>query len=69
MNTRAAAGRLAFNRTGAADTIGVSIPTFDRLVSAGLITPRYIGSKPVFTAAELIAYVESLPYEKPTKET
>ena len=64
MNAHASRQPLAFNRAGAADTLGISIPSFDRLVAAGEITPRFIGSKPVFTVAELAAYVESLPYEK-----
>ena len=64
MLARAPRVPLLFNRAGAADTLGISIPSFDRLVAAGEITPRFIGSKPVFTAEELTAYVASLPYEK-----
>ena len=69
MLARAPRVPLTYSRADAADALGISIPAFDRLVSASQLTPRFIGSKPVFTAAELTAYVDSLPYEKPTKET
>jgi hypothetical protein len=69
MITRAPRVPLTYSRADAADALGISLPAFDRLVSASQLTPRFIGSKPVFTAAELTAYVESLPYEKPTRDT
>ena len=69
MLTRAPRVPLTYSRADAADALGISIQAFDRLVSASQLTPRFIGSKPVFTTAELNAYVDSLPYEKPIRAT
>ena len=69
MLARAPRVPLSYSRADAADALGISLPTFDRQVAAGRIIQRFIESKPVFPHGELLSYVDSLPYEKPTRDT
>lgn len=56
---------LSYNYADAADAIGISVAQLDKLVREGDITPKYVRSKPIFPATELLAWLESLPIEKP----
>ena len=61
--------RLAYDAEEAAAACGgVSRTTIDRAVAAGLLTPRHIGEKggkKIYLAADLMAWLESLPTERP----
>ncbi|MFE4078538.1 helix-turn-helix domain-containing protein [Paenarthrobacter sp. YIM B13468] len=57
------ATKLAFTYQEAADSVGVSVRSLQRIVERGEMAVKYIGSKPVIPAAELAAWLESLPSE------
>jgi hypothetical protein len=59
---------LSYNYTDAADALGISVAQLDKLVRQGDITPKYIASKPIFEATELLAWLASLPIERPAKK-
>lgn len=45
--------RLAFSRREAADLLGISEPSLDRLVQRGLLRPSRALRRPLFTAREI----------------
>jgi excisionase family DNA binding protein len=53
----------AYTYQEAANSVGVSVRTLQRLVERGDIAVKYIGSKPVIRASELDAWLETLPSE------
>ena len=56
---------IAYNIVGAAAAVGYSPATIRREIQRGNINPRYANSKAIITHTELLAWVESLPYDKP----
>ena len=53
------ATRLAFRRHEAAESLGLSLRCFDRLVATGGIPqPRYAGRIPLWSASELEAWLK-----------
>lgn len=57
------ATKLAYTYQEAANAVGVSVRSLQRLVERGDIAVKYIGSKPVIPAKELDAWLEALPSE------
>ena len=57
------ATKLAYTYPEASAAVGVSVRTLQRVVERGDIAVKYIGSKPVIQAAELGAWLDSLPSE------
>lgn len=55
--------KLAYTYQEAANSVGVSVRTLQRLVERGDLAVKYIGSKPVIRASELDAWLETLPSE------
>ncbi|MFK0042057.1 helix-turn-helix domain-containing protein [Paenarthrobacter sp. NPDC090517] len=55
--------KLAYTYQEAANSVGVSVRTLQRLVERGELAVKYIGSKPVIRASELDAWLDSLPSE------
>lgn len=56
--------RGAYSRQEAAEYLSCSPETLRLYVEAGLISPRFHGSKPVYLRAELDDLLASLPDEK-----
>lgn len=56
---------LAYNYADAADSIGISVSQLDQLVRQGDLAPVYVNSKPIFPAPELLAWIATLPAERP----
>jgi len=56
---------LAYNYADAADALGISVAQLDKLVRQGDLNPVYVNSKPIFPAPELLAWLATLPIEKP----
>ena len=54
---------LAYTLQGAADACGLSLSFLKLWVEGGELTRRYVGTKPLILASELLAFLESLPYE------
>lgn len=59
--------RGAYDRREAAEYLGCSPETLRQYQEAGLIAPRFHGSKPVYLRAELDDLLASLPDAKPIK--
>lgn len=57
----------SFEYHDAAAHVGVSVDVIRRAVRAGDLTPRYPTSKPVIRAADLQAWIDRAPTEKPEK--
>lgn len=55
---------LAYSIKDAAEATGVSVTTLERFIASGDITVRYANAKRVLPAAELTAWLESLPIER-----
>jgi len=62
---RATPQPLSYSLAGAALATGMSESSLGRIIKAGDLTVRYPNTSPVILAAELQAYLESLPFEKP----
>ena len=56
---------VAYTVTDAANAVGMSGRAFDRILAAGDITRRYPNGSPIIAHTELVAWVESLPVDKP----
>lgn len=56
---------LAYAIKNAAEAIGISASLLEQLIARGDINPRWIKSKRVITIAELQAFIDALPYDKP----
>ncbi|WP_431279893.1 hypothetical protein [Leifsonia poae] len=56
---------LAYTLEGAAEATGLSLSVIKQSAARGEITRRYYGRKPVILATDLLAFLESLPYEPP----
>lgn len=50
--------RLGYGRKEAAQLLGISPPTLDRLVKRGLLKPSRALRRPLFTEAELLRFLE-----------
>jgi len=50
----------------AAFAVGVSIPTLEKAITEEKLIVRYSGAKRLIAATELLAWFESLPYERET---
>jgi hypothetical protein len=57
---------VAYTISDAADAVGMGKAAFNAILASGDITRRYPNSKPIISHAELVAWVESLPVDKPT---
>jgi len=55
---------IAYSVKDAAAAVGVSVRKLESLIQSGDLNVRYVGSKRVLSAAELHAWIESLPYER-----
>lgn len=49
----------------AAEKVGLSVKTLEEAQHAGELIAHYWGTKPVYRAVDLDAWIESLPTEKP----
>lgn len=56
--------RGAYDRTAAAEYLSCGTETLRQYVEAGLITPHFHGTKPVYLRADLDDLLASLPTEK-----
>jgi hypothetical protein len=56
---------IAYTILEAAQAVGYSDWVIKKAIAAGDITPRYANSKPIIPHTELVAWVESLPVDKP----
>jgi hypothetical protein len=54
---------LAYSLAEAAESVGVSLSTLKNVITAGDLNPVYVNSKPILTARELQAWLDSLPLE------
>lgn len=59
------AAPIAYDLAGAAEAIGQSVITIKRAIAKGDITPRYPNRKPIILHADLLAWAESLPVDRP----
>lgn len=57
--------KLAYSLDEAAEEVGYSRRVIQMAIAKGDITPRFANSKPIISHAELEAWVESLPVDKP----
>lgn len=55
---------VAYDRAGAAAATGIGETTLDDARKRGDLVAHFVGSKPVFRAVELDAWIASLPTEK-----
>ncbi|MFC5930852.1 hypothetical protein D6T64_11765 [Cryobacterium melibiosiphilum] len=58
---------VAYSILDAASAVGMSAPSFKRILAAGDITRRYPNSTPIISHAELVDWVKSLPVDKPVR--
>ncbi|MDJ0324964.1 helix-turn-helix domain-containing protein [Cryobacterium sp. PH31-AA6] len=56
---------LAYSVVEAAEAIGISASKLEQIIARGDIAPRWIDGKRILTAVELLAYLDSLPFDKP----
>ena len=56
---------LAYSVKDAAEATGISASLLEQFIARGDITPRWVNSKRVLPAAELQAWIDALPYDKP----
>lgn len=56
---------LAYSVNGAAEALGISPRKIEDLIKEERLFPRWIDGKRVFLTSELLAWLETLPYEKP----
>lgn len=56
---------LAYSMKGAAEATGVSVTLLEQFIARGDLIPRYANSKRIIPAAELQAWIDSLPLERP----
>lgn len=56
--------KIAYNTEEAAEQVSVSMTTLRRAVENGDLTPRYYGSRLLFSHKELEEWILSLPSEK-----
>lgn len=64
MNTPAPAP-ISYDLEGAARAIGQSVDTIKKAIAKGDITPRYPNRKPLIGHADLLAWFNGLPVDKP----
>lgn len=55
---------LAYSVQGAAEATGLSTRTIQNLIKDDALIARYSGAKRLILATELLAWHESLPYER-----
>lgn len=58
---------ISADRTEAAEACGVGVTTIDEAVRSGELIVHYVGTKPIFRAADLDEWVRSLPTERPER--
>jgi predicted transcriptional regulator len=56
---------LAYSVKDAAEAVGISASLLEQLIARGDLHPRWVKSKRIIPATELIAWLESLPYDRP----
>ena len=56
---------VAAEKKDAAAKVGLSPSTLEKALRSGDLVAHYSGTKPVFLATDLHAWVESLPTERP----
>jgi excisionase family DNA binding protein len=62
-------GRLLLTKSEAAEQLGVSLRTIERLISAGRLPLVHVGAAARVRVADLGAYVQSLGAEKKTTQS
>jgi excisionase family DNA binding protein len=62
-------GRLLLTKSEAAEQLGVSLRTIERLISAGRLPLVHVGAAARVRAADLGAYVQSLDADKTTTQS
>jgi hypothetical protein len=58
---------LAYTLAGAAEATGYSLSIIKQVIDKGDLTRRYANRKPIILATELQAWLDSLPYEPPSR--
>ncbi len=48
--------KLLYSRKEAANLLGICLPSLDNLVKRGKLQPRYVGSRVMFSSAELLRF-------------
>jgi hypothetical protein len=66
-NQRQSTPKLAFSRQEAAEAIGVSPVTIDRLTARGLLKPSRATRRPLFPVAELERFLRETSLDLETK--
>jgi len=56
---------VAYAIPAAAEAVGMSLASFNRILAAGDITRRYPNSTPIITHKELVDWADALPVDKP----
>ena len=57
---------IAYNLESAAAAIGRNVRTIQRAIAKGALIPRYADSRPMIGHAELLAWFNHLPLDRPT---
>jgi len=57
---------ISYSIDGAADAVGLSIGPIRAAISAGDLTPRFSGSKPLIGHEDLLEWFNHLPLDKPS---
>lgn len=55
---------LAYSVKDAAEAVGISKSLMEQLIARGDLHPRWVNSKRILPTTELLAWIDSLPYDK-----
>lgn len=58
---------VSYSLDGAAAATGLSRASLQRAINRGDLVARYYGTKPLLQRDELLAWIESLPSERPNR--
>lgn len=64
MSDHIALAQVSYDLNGAARATGLSVTTIKNAVRDGDLVPNYSGTKPVFRAVELDAWIAAMPTER-----
>lgn len=64
-NIRPRSQPLAYSVKDAAQAVGISPAKLEQIIARGDINPRWVDGKRIIAHGELLAWIDTLPFEKP----